>query len=52
MDADQFAEFMATLTQGLGSIVVPAVAATTPKISVKILMYRGAPEENIITWML
>jgi Retrotransposon gag protein. len=54
MDAQQFNAFMVAFQNGMAAMVPAAPAAHTPspKISVRIPMFKGAPKENIITWML
>jgi hypothetical protein len=53
MDAQQFAQFMQTFQDGMDALVpAPAPAAHHPKISVKIPIFRGAPKDNVIIWML
>ena len=56
MDAQQFQDLMTALAAGLQNLI-PAQqqaqgGAPAPKINVRIPTYKGAPEENVITWML
>ena len=51
MDADQFNVFMAAFQTGMTALV-PAVHNPSPKISVKIPAFKGAPKDNVMTWML
>ena len=53
MDNQQFTAFITTFQAGMTALVPAPVAHTpTPKISVKIPAFKGAPKENIMTWML
>ena len=54
MDAQQFNAFMVAFQNGMAAMVpaAPAVHTPSPKISVKIPTFKGAPKENIMTWML
>jgi hypothetical protein len=51
MDADQFTAFMDTFQAGMAALV-PAGHNNNPKISVKIPTFKGAPRDNVMTWML
>jgi Retrotransposon gag protein len=57
MDAQQFQLLLTALTDGLQNLA-PAQqqaqqgGAPAPKINIRIPTYKGAPEENVITWML
>ena len=58
MDATQFNTMLQALTQGLAAIMPQpqqpqgAPTAPVPKISIRIPIYKGAPDENVMTWML
>ena len=56
MDAQQFAAFIAAFQANMANLTaaIPAPAAhvPTPKISVKIPTFKGAPKENVMLWML
>jgi hypothetical protein len=57
MDQQQFTQLLATLTAGFQNLAQQPQAqqqgaAPAPKINVRIPTYRGAPEENVITWIL
>ena len=51
MDNQQFDAFMAAFQAGMTALV-SAAHGPSPKISVKIPMFKGAPKKNIIIWML
>jgi len=53
MDAQQFNTFMAAFQTGMTALIpAPAAHNPTPKIAVKIPTFKGAPKENVMTWML
>src|SRR5271170_3787874 len=57
MDGQQFNAFIAAFQANMAAMVaaIPAPAASeapTPKISVKIPTFKGAPKENVMLWML
>ena len=57
MDGQQFNAFIAAFQANMAAMVaaIPAPAAPgapTPKISVKIPTFKGAPKENVMLWML
>src|SRR3979490_667621 len=55
MDNAQFNTFIAAFQANMAAVVaaIPAApGAPTPKISVKIPTFKGAPKENIMLWML
>src|SRR5271154_4565963 len=54
MDADQFDAFMAAFQDGMAALVTPPPANNNnnPKISVRIPTFKGAPKDNVMTWML
>jgi hypothetical protein len=58
MDNAQFNTFLAAFQANMAAMVAaipPAPAAPgapTPKISVKIPTFKGAPKENVMLWML
>src|SRR5271168_3146900 len=57
MDGAQFNAFIATFQINMAAMVTaipaaPAPGAPTPKISVKIPTFKGAPKENVMLWIL
>src|SRR5271154_1567647 len=52
MDAGQFDAFMAAFQNGMAALVTPPPANNNPKISVRIPTFKGAPKDNVMTWML
>ena len=55
MDNGQFNAFIAAFQANMTAMVdaMPAVSgAPTPKISVKITTFKGAPKENVMLWIL
>jgi len=56
MDAQQFAAFIAAFQANMANLTAaipaPATNVPTPKISVKIPTFKGAPKENVMLWML
>ena len=54
MDTYQFAAFIAAFQDGMVNLQIgqaPATASTS-KISVKISIFKGAPKDNVMTWIL
>src|SRR5271170_8084715 len=59
MNAQQFATFMQGFTNAMtaftaaaAALATPSPGPTPPKISVKILTYKGESKENVVVWLL
>src|SRR5271170_1291359 len=52
MDVEQFAAFMITFQYGITALVPAQNNNNNPKISVRISTFKGAPKDNVMTWML
>ena len=54
MDAGQFNAFMTAFQDGMAALVTPPPANNNNnlKISIKIPTFKGAPKDNVMTWML
>src|SRR5277367_3078805 len=52
MDAEQFATFIIAFQHGMTALVPAQNNNTNPKISIKIPTFKGAPKDNVMTWML
>ena len=54
MDTDQFAAFMVVFQDSMANLQIGQVLATvfSSKISVKIPIFKGAPKDNVMTWIL
>ena len=53
MDPQQFATFMQAFQDGITALIPePHAPGNHPKIFVKIPIFRGAPKDNVIIWML
>jgi hypothetical protein len=52
MNNKQFAAFMTAFQQGMTALIPAPNNNTNSKISVKIPTFKGAPKNNVMTWML
>ena len=51
MDTDQLQILLTAFQAGIAAVANNA-PANNPKISVRIPTFRGAPKDNVMTWML